>query len=125
MKYNNKFKSNYLIKLFNIIFFIGFFLILFYYLFYYLNKNVEGLETEINNGNNAFCEINKGFELQKSCNNLTKKNCNKVDCCIWENSSEKCFAGNQNGLLFNTDNDGKTINLDTYFYKNKCYGSKC
>ena len=72
----------------------------------------------------AFCETNKGFNLETSCNKLTKYNCGLTSCCIWT-SDNKCKAGNKNGPLFNSDSKGKTIPLDYYYFQNNCYGEKC
>ena len=72
----------------------------------------------------AFCETNKGFNLETSCNKLTKYNCGLTSCCIWT-SDNKCKAGNQNGPLFGSDSKGKTIPLDYYYFQNNCYGEKC
>ena len=87
---------------------------------------IEGLENQpqILNGNQAFCESHKGFDLEKSCNTLTNQNCNLTSCCVWT-SEQKCKAGNQNGPLFSSDEKGKTIPLDYYYFQNKCYGEKC
>ena len=84
-----------------------------------LNINVEGLE----NMEQSFCNSNKGFELEKACNNLTNFNCNLTSCCVWNNN--KCKAGNSNGPIFNTDSTGKTKTLDYYYFQNKCYGENC
>jgi hypothetical protein len=99
-----------------------------------LNKNVfftEGLTNNPNtsiiiNNTDAFCEHHRGSSnlLEKSCNSLTKNNCNSTSCCVWT-SKNKCVAGNSKGPTFNTDANGKTKNLDFYYYQNKCYGSKC
>lgn len=64
-----------------------------------LNCNVitEGLETLIIKSNEAFCKTHNGFNLEKSCNKLTKNNCNKLSCCSWSN---KCKAVNKNGIIF-------------------------
>lgn len=69
------------------------------------------------NLSNAFCEKNKGFTLEKECNELTKDNCNLTSCCVWT-SNNKCKAGNENGPLFNSDSNGKTIPLDYYYFQN-------
>jgi hypothetical protein len=74
----------------------------------------------------AFCEHHKGSShiLEKSCEKLTQGNCNSTSCCVWT-SNNKCVAGKVNGPTFNTDDNGKTKNLDYYYYQNKCYGAKC
>lgn len=88
---------------------------------------MEGLEN--NNpltisSSKAFCQVNKGFNLENSCNALTKYNCNETSCCIWT-SDEKCKAGNASGPLFGSDLNGKTLPLDYYYFQNNCYGEKC
>ena len=90
---------------------------------------IEGLkerETPIKTGADAFCESYKGSsgDLNTSCGKLTNKNCNATSCCILS-SDKKCVAGNADGPNYNTDINGKTINLDYYYYQNKCYGDKC
>ena len=87
---------------------------------------IEGLETNplTTNSSTAFCESNKGFSKEQACNKLTKYNCNLTSCCIWT-SDNKCKAGNQDGALFGSDSNGKTIPLDYYYFQNKCYGENC
>lgn len=87
---------------------------------------IEGLENSIKTGADAFCESYKGSsgDLNTSCGKLTNKNCNATSCCILS-SDKKCVAGNADGPTYNTDSNGKTINLDYYYYQNKCYGDKC
>lgn len=84
---------------------------------------VEGLDT-ILASNQAFCEVNKGFKLEQSCNDLTKQNCGLTSCCVWT-SDNKCKAGNKSGPIFNSNSNGKTNSLDYYYFQNKCYGEKC
>ena len=83
---------------------------------------IEGLK----NSSDAFCESHRGSsnKLNNSCGKLTKNNCVSTSCCVWTSDS-KCFAGGSDGPTFNTDENGKTKNLDYYFYQDKCYGSKC
>ena len=85
---------------------------------------VEGMNPLTTDSSKAFCDTNKGFNLETSCNKLTKYNCGLTSCCIWT-SDNKCKAGNKNGPLFNSDSKGKTIPLDFYYFQNKCYGEKC
>jgi hypothetical protein len=87
---------------------------------------IEGLGTNplTTNSSTAFCESNKGFSKEQACNKLTKYNCNLTSCCIWT-SNNKCKAGNQDGALFGSDLNGKTIPLDYYYFQNKCYGVNC
>jgi regulatory protein YycI of two-component signal transduction system YycFG len=87
---------------------------------------IEGLQTNplITDSSKAFCDTNKGYSLETACNKLTKTNCGLTSCCIWT-SDNKCKAGNQDGALFGSDSNGKTIPLDYYYFQNNCYGEKC
>lgn len=57
--------------------------------------------------------------LNVQCSQLTEYNCKRMGCCVFT-SENKCVAGNRTGPTaeYNT-------NIDYYYYKNKCYGSKC
>jgi hypothetical protein len=78
------------------------------------------------NKSDAFCEIHRGSSgaLDKSCEKLTKNNCNSTSCCVWT-SNNKCVAGGAGGPTFNSDSNGKTKELDYYYFQNKCHGTKC
>ena len=78
------------------------------------------------NKSDAFCESHRGSSgtLDKSCGKLTKNNCNSTSCCVWTSDS-KCLAGGAKGPTFNTDSNGKTKQLDYYYFQNKCHGTKC
>ena len=78
------------------------------------------------NKSDAFCESHRGSSgtLDKSCGKLTKNNCNSTSCCVWTSDS-KCLAGGAKGPTFNTDSNGKTKQLDYYYFQNKCHGAKC
>ena len=69
-----------------------------------------------------FCKSNSA-SLKESCAKLTKKNCNSTSCCVMLNG-KNCVAGNQDGPTFKTDS-GEDINIDYYYYQNKCYGDSC
>jgi hypothetical protein len=69
-----------------------------------------------------FCKSNLG-SLKEACSKLTNNNCNKPACCVVLNG-EKCVAGSQNGPTFKTES-GKDINIDYYYFQNKCYGDGC
>jgi cytoskeletal protein RodZ len=69
-----------------------------------------------------FCK-NNSASLKESCAKLTKKNCNATTCCVILNG-KKCVAGNQDGPTFKTES-GKDINIDYYYFQNKCYGNGC
>ena len=114
----------YLLKIFIVVFLILSIMVFIKYIG--LNsKNLiyEGLDT-ILPSNQAFCEVNKGYKLEQSCNNLTKQNCGLTSCCVWT-SDNKCKAGNKSGPVFNYNSNGKTKSLDYYYFQNKCYGEKC
>lgn len=78
------------------------------------------------NKSDAFCENHRGSSdiLEQSCGELTQDNCNSTSCCVWT-SNNKCVAGKANGPTFNTNKNGKTKNLDYYYYQNKCFGPRC
>ena len=78
----------------------------------------------------SFCEHNKGniSALQEQCSALTFDNCNSTSCCVWAGKSSrigKCAAGDATGLTYKTAPDGTPINVDTYYYQNKCNGPQC
>lgn len=86
---------------------------------------IEGLESQIpTSGSKAFCDMHSGFDLENSCEKLTKYNCGLTSCCVWT-SDDKCKAGNKSGPTFNSDSKGKTQALDYYYFQNQCYGEKC
>lgn len=88
---------------------------------------VEAMSTSIPmSKSQAFCDLHKGSSgsLDESCSRLTRENCNDTSCCVWT-SNQKCSAGGIDGPTFNTSSNGKTKQLDYYFFKGKCYGSKC
>lgn len=60
---------------------------------------VEGMNPLTTDSSKAFCDTNKGFNLETSCNKLTKYNCGLTSCCILT-SDNKCKAGNNGELLF-------------------------
>ena len=91
------------------------------------NPIKEGLDDSLSsNKADAFCKSNSSSSntLNKKCNQLTSGNCGLTSCCVWT-SDQKCVAGGSGGPTFNSDDKGKTKNLDYYYYQNKCYGSKC
>jgi hypothetical protein len=79
----------------------------------------------------SFCEHNKtnGGAMQKQCSALTRDNCGAVACCVWGiDSSEgksQCMVGGKDGAMYSTDAKGDPVNIDTYYYQNKCYGENC
>ena len=77
----------------------------------------------------GFCESHKGdrAKLQQSCSELTKENCMATSCCVYAKmkGEEKCHSGDEHGPTFRRDDNGKTHDIDYYYYKNKCFGEKC
>lgn len=59
---------------------------------------IEGL-TPASSGSQAFCDSHKGYDLEQSCNKLTKYNCSLTSCCVYTKDN-KCKAGNKGELLF-------------------------
>ena len=81
---------------------------------------IEGLDNPIPlSGSKAFCDVHSGFNLESSCNKLTKYNCGLTSCCVYTNDN-KCKAGNASGPTFNSDSNGLTKQLDYYYFQNKC-----
>ena len=107
------------------------------FIFYITNQNsivsffrfklLENMDTILNtNSADSFCINYTGnsAKLNEYCNKLTKENCNRTSCCVLLND-DKCVAGNKDGPTYNTDTNGKTRNIDYYYYQNKCYGKNC
>jgi len=96
------------------------------------NHNNEVIIETMENANSSlntdkyedFCKIHDGSShtLEESCNNLTAENCNKVSCCVHINGN-KCVAGSKNGATYKTEKNGEKIDVDYYYYKNKCVGN--
>ena len=100
---------------------------------YCLDKYVEKIvDVEGFDGLNleaGFCKSHEGNrnELNKSCGELTKNSCVSTDCCVYAKMSgeEKCFSGDEHGPTFRRNSDGKTYDVDYYFFKDKCFGNGC
>ena len=75
--------------------------------------------------NDSFCNTYKSnpSKLNKKCKELTNNNCMNINCCILANG-KKCMAGNKGGPIFYSDEMNNKINIDYYYYKQKCIG-KC
>lgn len=59
-------------------------------------------------------------EQCKKMNNET--NCKNTSCCIWLNG-QSCVGGSEDGPTYYNDDTNAEINVDYYYYKNKCYGN--
>ena len=83
------------------------------------------------NPETSFCEHNKtnGGAMQKQCSALTHENCSAVSCCIWgidsAEGTSQCMVGGKDGAMYSTDIQGNPVNIDTYYYQNKCFGENC
>jgi len=91
----------------------------------FFKNNLEYFTT-LNTMADSFCKNAEKSQigLDAKCQKLTEQNCNSTSCCVWLNG-EKCVAGGIKGPTFNTDENGKTKEIDNYYYQNKCYGPKC
>jgi len=77
----------------------------------------------------SFCRFydsnDSAINQNEACNKLTEESCMNIKCCTWGKSgaTEKCYAGGLTGPTFKTDNEGKKIDIDSYYYMKKCYGN--
>ena len=88
---------------------------------------IEGLNNKpdtsiIMNSSDAFCQNFRGSsgKLDDACGKMTRNNCNNTSCCVWT-SDEKCRAGTAEGPTFNSEKNGKTRELDYYYFQGKKY----
>ena len=77
----------------------------------------------------SFCEHYQTIpaELKSEAEKLTKENCINTKCTIYvttKDGTSKCVAGNESGPTYKTE-DGVTVDIDNYYYMNKCYGKSC
>ena len=96
-------------------------------IFMLIRVNKEGFDNPLSdNTADAFCKSNSSSSnaLNKKCNQLTSSNCGQTSCCVWT-SDQQCVVGGSGGPTFNSDDKGKTKQMDYYYYQTKCYGSKC
>jgi hypothetical protein len=121
---------------------IVFIFIILSFIYYYIETNLENhiyknntkkrittkiIET-LSNPIDSFCEHyeTNPNELRSHGSKLTQKNCSNSKCTIWLKEKEKgegrCVVGNASGPTFKTDN-GVKMDIDSYYYMNKCYGS--
>lgn len=87
-------------------------------------ETMNNLKLPTMNKHDDFCKSHIGTtdKLEASCNKLTTTNCNEVSCCVNLNG-KKCVAGSEKGPTYKTEKTGDKINMDYYYYKNKCYGN--
>jgi hypothetical protein len=81
------------------------------------------------NPSTSFCKSHEGkrHELEVSCNELSKDNCLATSCCVYANmeGTKTCRSGDENGPTFKRDKNGKTKDIEFYYFKNKCFGKNC
>jgi hypothetical protein len=93
--------------------------------------NIEAFNNNDTNANNdnGFCKTHEGDrnKLQESCSGMTKDNCLATSCCVYAlmDGKEQCHSGDINGPTFKRDKNGKTKNIDYYYFRNKCIGNDC
>lgn len=62
-------------------------------------------------------------EMNDRCKKVTSdENCKNTSCCVWLNG-KSCVGGSEDGPTYYTDDTHTEINVDYYYYKNKCYGN--
>ena len=98
------------------------------------NMSDEANETEENekeeiSGDNCDALHGKSHEIETYCENLHPRLCKQKKCCVLGKESDtgnmKCVAGSKSGPTYHTDETGKDINLDYYYFQGKCYGKGC
>ena len=77
----------------------------------------------------SFCRFydsnDSAQDLNDACGKLAKGNCTNIKCCVWgqKTGESKCYAGDKTGPTFKSDNQGNKMDVDSYYYMNKCYGN--
>lgn len=64
---------------------------------------------------------NNQVKINENCKLLSNSKCKSTDCCVLLNGKQ-CVAGDANGALYLTDDEGK-IDQRYYHHKNICYGN--
>ena len=85
------------------------------------------LDTRVQNG---LCTHHEGdsANLELDCNELSETTCNTSNCCGWLKTTDgksNCVAGTSHGPKYKSNVEGNKLNIDQYYYKNKCYGKTC
>jgi len=77
----------------------------------------------------SFCRFHdsdtSAQNLNDACAKLTRGHCMNTKCCVLGKKDDisKCYAGDKTGPTFKSDNQGNKIDVDSYYYMNKCYGN--
>ena len=92
-------------------------------------EKVVDIEAFDNIASTGFCKNHEGDrkKLQESCSKLTKDNCVSTSCCVYAKMQGKkqCHSGDQHGPTFRRNENGKTHDIDYYYFRHKCYGDGC
>ena len=87
------------------------------------------VQIEAFDNNDGFCKTHEGDrnKLQNSCSELTRNNCLATSCCVYAKMEgvEQCHSGDINGPTFKRDAEGKSKQIDYYYFRNKCIGNGC
>jgi len=90
-----------------------------------LADNTENIEQLKLTPVESFCEsyLGNSSQLETGCNQLTESSCAEVSCCVFAKKGKlgKCVAGDAYGPTFKTDNNGKMITMDSFYYLGKKY----
>jgi hypothetical protein len=116
------FYAGLLLIIFNVLFNI-------YHLRYHSESMVGNIDEEIlriTSSERAFCDKYKQQPhlLEEKCKDFPINICKNMNCCVLLND-RNCVSGNSNGPIYTTNDDGSRINVNNYYYENKCYGDKC
>jgi len=94
---------------------------------YFLNgiikEGFNDFDIDDMSGEKSFCRQYKSTPhiLNEKSKILTKSSCMNTDCTVWT-SNELCVAGSLDGPVYRNQ-DGNPVNIDFYYYMNKCYGN--
>ena len=92
-------------------------------------EKVVDIEAFDSMASTGFCKNHEGDRksLQESCSKLTKDNCVATSCCVYAKmkGKEQCHSGDIHGPTFRRNEQGKTHDIDYYYFRHKCYGDGC
>ncbi len=91
---------------------------------------MESFQSTLENANDddtrvPLCDNKSSLvEINERCKKISSDtNCKNSSCCVWLNG-KTCVGGSENGPTYYTDDTTHSeINIDYYYYKNKCYGN--
>ena len=92
-------------------------------------EKVVDIEAFDSMASTGFCKSHEGDRksLQESCSKLSKDNCLATSCCVYAKmqGKEQCHSGDIHGPTFRRNEQGKTHDIDYYYFRHKCYGDGC